>query len=131
MLTYRLVANFQYRENYGAHDWDGQGECPQYWKYKGGNSITLLVGVKEKDAQYIEMVQEVMKDELAKHIWSDNYSEQYLIGWEWEVASSWTEQEEIDAYCDWHEDLFAIGEDEPYEDMWFDIAAICGWEEYA
>ena len=23
-------------ENYGAHDWDGKGECPQYWKAKGG-----------------------------------------------------------------------------------------------
>jgi len=24
-------------ENYGAHDWDGRGECPQYWKAKGGD----------------------------------------------------------------------------------------------
>jgi hypothetical protein len=26
----------QDHENYGAHDWDGTGECPQYWKAKGG-----------------------------------------------------------------------------------------------
>ena len=28
-------------ENYGAHDWDGEGECPQYWKKKGGNTFLL------------------------------------------------------------------------------------------
>lgn len=32
----RLIISTQYRENYGAHDWDGKGECPQYWKNKGG-----------------------------------------------------------------------------------------------
>ena len=26
----------QYRENYGSHDWNGKGDCPQYWKSKGG-----------------------------------------------------------------------------------------------
>ncbi len=32
----RLAILTQYKENYGAHDWDGDGECPQYWKSKGG-----------------------------------------------------------------------------------------------
>lgn len=27
----------QYMENYGAPAWDGQGNCPQYWKFKGGD----------------------------------------------------------------------------------------------
>jgi len=31
-----LVITTQLQENYGAHDWDGQGACPQYWKFKGG-----------------------------------------------------------------------------------------------
>lgn len=31
----------QYMENYGAHDWDGVGECPQYWKMKGGNTYVI------------------------------------------------------------------------------------------
>lgn len=26
----------QILENYGAHDWDGKGACPQHWKPKGG-----------------------------------------------------------------------------------------------
>ena len=41
-----LVINTQHRENYGAHDWDGKGECPQHWKYKGGTTyfVTGLTG---------------------------------------------------------------------------------------
>lgn len=38
----KLVITTQTRENYGAHDWDGQGECPQYWKYKGGCLYIVL-----------------------------------------------------------------------------------------
>ena len=29
-------------ENYGAHDWDGEGECPQYWKAKGGADFFVV-----------------------------------------------------------------------------------------
>jgi|GEM_PF-3912904 len=36
-----LIIDTQYRENYGAHDWDGEGECPQRWKNKGGSSIKI------------------------------------------------------------------------------------------
>jgi len=32
----KLAIYTQVHENYGAHDWDGRGECPQYWKPKGG-----------------------------------------------------------------------------------------------
>ena len=32
----KLLISTQYYENYGAHDWEGEGECPQYWKAKGG-----------------------------------------------------------------------------------------------
>jgi len=39
------IVHTQYRENYGAHDWDGTGECPQYWKNKGGNTYVLDSGV--------------------------------------------------------------------------------------
>ena len=37
----KLVINTQYRENYGSHDWDGKGECPQYWKFKGGSTYVV------------------------------------------------------------------------------------------
>ena len=36
-----LVITTQLYENYGAHDWDGKGECPQYWKAKGGSDYVV------------------------------------------------------------------------------------------
>lgn len=37
----KLVITTQVRENYGAHDWDGTGSCPQYWKNKGGSEYIV------------------------------------------------------------------------------------------
>jgi len=37
----KIVIQTQTRENYGAHDWDGKGECPQYWKFKGGDTFIM------------------------------------------------------------------------------------------
>jgi hypothetical protein len=37
----KLLITTQNYENYGAHDWDGVGECPQYWKAKGGSDYVL------------------------------------------------------------------------------------------
>ncbi|MGY8868149.1 MAG: hypothetical protein ACKVJK_21285, partial [Methylophagaceae bacterium] len=37
----KLVINTQYKENYSWPDWDGNGECPQYWKFKGGSTYVV------------------------------------------------------------------------------------------
>ena len=37
----KLVITTQSYENYGAHDWDGTCECPQYWKPKGGDTYVV------------------------------------------------------------------------------------------
>ena len=37
----KLVIQTQIKENYGAHDWDGEGECPQRWKFKGGTTYVV------------------------------------------------------------------------------------------
>ena len=37
-----LVITTQLQENYGAHNWDGEGACPQYWKMKGGSEYKIL-----------------------------------------------------------------------------------------
>ena len=50
-----LVASLittQYRENYGAHDWDGTGECPQYWKNKGGYDYMIKNAPSVMDAEH-------------------------------------------------------------------------------
>jgi hypothetical protein len=69
-----LVIDTQYKENYGAHDWDGEGECPQYWKFKGGSEYKVLNVPEGVDpAAVVRMLgQEVM--------WKDNYSESYVLG---------------------------------------------------
>ena len=37
----QLFVYTQIRENYGAHDWNGEGVCPQYWKSKGGETYKV------------------------------------------------------------------------------------------
>lgn len=37
----KIVIQTQVRENYGAHDWDGEGACPQRWKFKGGETYIV------------------------------------------------------------------------------------------
>lgn len=37
----KLLITTQNYENYGAHDWDGVGECPSYWKAKGGSDYVV------------------------------------------------------------------------------------------
>lgn len=37
----KLLITTQVYENYGAHDWDGTGVCPRYWKAKGGNDYVV------------------------------------------------------------------------------------------
>jgi len=37
----KLLITTQVYENYGAHAWDGQGECPEYWKAKGGSDYVV------------------------------------------------------------------------------------------
>lgn len=38
----KISIQTQICENYGAHDWDGKGECPQHWKFKGGENYVVL-----------------------------------------------------------------------------------------
>jgi len=49
----KLVIITQIKENYGAHDWDGKGACPQYWKFKGGNTY-VIESVTSEQAQSSE-----------------------------------------------------------------------------
>lgn len=69
-----LVIDTQYMENYGAHDWDGQGECPQYWKMKGGEEYMVTNIPPNVDvAEVIRMLGQEVE-------WSDVGSRSYVIG---------------------------------------------------
>jgi len=68
-----LVIRTQYMENYGAHDWDGTGDCPQYWKAKGGSEYKVT-GVP-LNIDYAAVV------EMADVERSNDYVEEYIIDW--------------------------------------------------
>ena len=72
----KLLITTQVYENYGAHDWDGQGQCPQYWKAKGGSDYVVK---KFKDLN--KVTETVMA--LRSQIECDNEGfRETIIGWE-------------------------------------------------
>jgi len=74
----KLVIQTQIRENYGAHDWNGEGECPQYWKCKGGNTFVvrdLTVDQAMKVGQNgIPTLTALIEDR-------NEYFEEYILDW--------------------------------------------------
>lgn len=71
----KLLITTQVYENYGAHDWDGVGECPQYWKAKGGNDYLV------KKINLNKVTETVMA--VRGQIESNNeYFREHIIGWE-------------------------------------------------
>jgi hypothetical protein len=65
-----VVVATQFRENYGAHEWDGTGTCPQYWKNKFGEDYIIQNAPSEEDAVYF----------VDHHIChSTNYSQEWVI----------------------------------------------------
>ena len=92
----KIAIQTQHQENYGAHDWDGVGGCPQYWKFKGGSTyviINLAMGeVIDGGADaLVEKVRELIETD-------DNGFKESIINWsvlgssepdpveEWETA---------------------------------------------
>jgi len=74
----KFVIYTQVRENYGAHDWDGTGVCPQYWKSKGGNTYVvegLTTGQSVRfESQYLEGLRAMIEE------FSDS-DEEYVVDW--------------------------------------------------
>lgn len=74
----KLMLYTQYRENYGACDWDGKGECPQYWKNKGGMEYFYLL----PDVFLTEELPSLVAKLAAKLQHFSNYTEEMAIDWE-------------------------------------------------
>ena len=82
MKTFFVVA--QYEENYGAHDWDGKGACPQYWKKKGGKEYIVTADTAEQVHALV-----------APHLYNNNYAHSYIVFTQ-EVAPDYQTESEID-----------------------------------
>ena len=72
----KLHIQTQDQENYGAHDWDGEGECPQYWKFKGGEDFFIPKFKGGEEAATMAVMA------LRSQIEEDNqYFRRQIIGW--------------------------------------------------
>jgi hypothetical protein len=74
-----LVIQTQYKENYGAHDWDGKGECPQYWKFKGGSTY-FVTNLTSEQITKIANGGIPTLSKLIEH--KSDYCEEYILDWE-------------------------------------------------
>lgn len=74
----QIIITTQYRENYGAHSWNGEGECPQYWKNKGGDYYILT------DVEVTDNFEELVQVAITQHqlSYASDYSEQFVLDWE-------------------------------------------------
>jgi len=88
-----IVIRTQYMENYGAHDWDGEGVCLQYWKYKGGSEYKVR-NIPSDINTYPSIVGMVSRD-VAK---DDDYCREYVLEWfvEADDYMSWFEKSQLE-----------------------------------
>ena len=74
----KLHITTQYMENYGAHDWDGKGECPQYWKFKGGEDYFYALGDAGRSEEALAELVEVLRKRIE---WDDVGSRNYMVSY--------------------------------------------------
>ena len=85
-----LVIRTQFMENYGAHDWDGTGECPQYWKMKGGSEYKVTNVPLNIDYQEVVSMANVETDNIG--------CREYILDWSIEADDylSWFEKSQLE-----------------------------------
>ena len=86
----KLLISAQYMENYGAHDWDGQGQCPQYWKFKGGEDYAFPLGTYDRDEANLARLVDELRGQIE---WDNEGSRQYIVGYSVEEDDYLTEYE--------------------------------------
>ena len=73
----QLLITTQIQENYAAHDWDGEGTCPQYWKFKGGNDYKYALGFQLRNAEAIAELVEYFRPRIEE---DNEYYKEHIIG---------------------------------------------------
>jgi hypothetical protein len=68
----------QIEENYGAHNWDGVGSCPQYWKMKGGNDYMFNLGPAGRSEEALAELVAVLRGQIEED--NQGYRE-YIVGY--------------------------------------------------
>jgi hypothetical protein len=75
----QLLITTQTQENYGAHDWDGTGECPSYWKFKGGQDYKFDLGTTLRNAQSLAELVNHFRGQIEE---DNDYYRNHIIGYE-------------------------------------------------
>ena len=75
----QLLITTQVQENYGAHDWDGEGACPQYWKFKGGNDYKYALGKYGRSEEALTELVMALRGQIEE---DNDYYRNQIIGWE-------------------------------------------------
>jgi len=77
----KLLITTQVYENYGAHDWDGVGECPSYWKAKGGNDYVIKNLPWQTEADFQNAVK-IVDQVRVKIDQNTDYFRETCMGWQ-------------------------------------------------
>ena len=84
----KLYIQTQTQENYGAHEWDGEGTCPQYWKFKGGGEYFVAnVGTAEEADKAVSEVRSRIEEDSM-------YYREYILSWSLVANDFLTEYEQ-------------------------------------
>ena len=75
----QLLITTQTQENYGAHDWDGVGQCPSYWKFKGGIDDKYDLGPVLRNTEALQELVEYFRADIEE---DNDYFRNHIIGWE-------------------------------------------------
>jgi hypothetical protein len=85
-------------ENYGAHDWDGTGVCPQRWKYKGGSEYKIKNIPINSNARDLVKIVDLAESHGFLPLRDDEYCREYVM--EWSIESddykSWFEKSQLE-----------------------------------
>lgn len=74
----KLVLTTSVLENYGAHTWDGEGECPVNWKAKGGSEY-IVEDYSFVDADSVEADAERLSSLLTQN---NEFFQIDVVSWE-------------------------------------------------
>jgi hypothetical protein len=75
----KLMITTQVYENYGAHDWDGEGECPQYWKAKGSSEYRYDLGQYGRSQEALTELVMALRGQVEE---DNDYFRNHIIDWE-------------------------------------------------
>jgi hypothetical protein len=74
----KLVIDTQFCENYDAHAWDGEGQCPQRWKFKGGETYVVS---NITPAQQARIERDGIPTISALVEYGNDYAREYIINY--------------------------------------------------